>query len=90
MPVTVKERIEERYERKSIGGIGEQGEVGDELVFGRELKIVSGLGLPVVHGVFLHAHERGIGIGINNAYREIVFRYIFVRFSRKNRLSLLL
>ena len=34
MTVAVKKRVEERYQCKGICGIGEQGEVGDELVLG--------------------------------------------------------
>ncbi len=66
MSVAVEEGVEERYQRQSVGGIGEQGEVGDELVFGRDLKVVSGLGLAVVHGVLLHAHECGIRVGLRH------------------------
>ena len=66
MSVAVKEGVEERYQCQCVGGIGEQGKVGDELVFGRDLKIVSRLGLAVVHGVFLHAHERGVGVGLGH------------------------
>ena len=43
--VTVEEGVEERYERERVGGIGEQCEVGDELILGGELKVVAGLGL---------------------------------------------
>ena len=65
-PVTVLERVEERDEREGVGRIGEQGEVGDELVFGRDLQVVARLGLAVVHCVLLHAHERGVGVGLRH------------------------
>ena len=66
MPVTAEEGVEKRYERESVGRIGVQGEVGDELVLGGELQIVSGLGLAVVHRVLFHAHERGVGVGLRH------------------------
>ena len=62
--VTVEEGVEERYARECVCGIGEQGEVGYELVLGRELQVVARLGLAVVHRVLLHAHERGVGISL--------------------------
>ena len=66
MAVTAEERVEERYEGECVGGIGEQREVGDELIFGRDLKVVAGLGLSIVHGVLLHAHECGIRVGLRH------------------------
>ena len=39
-------------------------EVGDELVLRAYLQVVARLGLPVVHRVFLHPHESGVGIGL--------------------------
>ena len=66
MSVAVEEGVEERYQRQRVGRIGEQGEVGDELVFGRDLKVVSGFGLTVVHRVFFHAHERGVLVGFRH------------------------
>lgn len=41
MPVSVGKRVEERYERESVGGIVEQCVIGDELVFGGYLQIVA-------------------------------------------------
>ena len=38
--------------------------VGDELVLGGYLDVVSGLGLAVHHVVLLHPHERGVGVGL--------------------------
>ena len=64
MPVSVGKRVEERYERESVGGIGEQCVIGDELVFGGYLQIVAWLGLAVVHRVLFHAHERRVGVGL--------------------------
>lgn len=66
MSVTVEEGVEERYQRQRVGGIREQGEVGYELVFGRDLKVVSGFGLTVVHRVFFHAHERRVVVGLRH------------------------
>ena len=43
-----------------VAGVGEQAEVHQELVLGGDLQVVAGLGLPVVHRVLLHAHERGV------------------------------
>ena len=54
MSVSAEKRVEERYERECVGGIVEEGEVGDELIFGRDLQIISRLGLTVVHRVLLH------------------------------------
>ena len=62
------EGVEERNERQCIGRVGKQSEVYEKLVFSTYLQIISGLGLPVLHGVFFHTHECGIrislGIGI--------------------------
>ena len=66
MCVTVKKRVEERYERECIRRIGEQCKVGDELVLGGDLQVVAGLGMAVVHGIFLHAHESGIRVGLRH------------------------
>ena len=41
-------------------GLGNRGEVGDELDFGGNLQVLSGHGLAVVHGVLFHVHERGV------------------------------
>ena len=60
--IAFKEEVEEWNEGKRVSGIGEQCEVGDELVLGGNLKIVSGLGLTVVHRILFHAHERSIGV----------------------------
>lgn len=86
--VTAKERAKERYQREGIGGIGKQGEVGDELVLGGDLKVVAGLGLSVVHRVLLHPHERGVGVclrhGVALAYllqaAVILFELVAVLF----------
>ena len=55
---------EERNERQCIGRVGKQSEVYEKLVFSTCLHIISGLGLPVLHGVFLHTHECGIRISL--------------------------
>jgi len=60
--------MEERNERERVCRIGEEGEVGNELVLCGYLQVVSGFGLAVVHGILLHAHEGGVmvclGIGV--------------------------
>ena len=56
--------MEERYEGQCIGWVGKQSEVYEELVLGTYLQIISGFGLSVSHGVFFHAHEGGIRIGL--------------------------
>ena len=40
------------------------GVMRNELVLRGYLHVVARLGLPVVHRVFLHAHERGIVVGL--------------------------
>ena len=53
-------------------GLGKQTEVCDELVFSTYLQIISGFGLPVLHGIFFHAHECGtrIGLGIGVTFSK--------------------
>ena len=58
------EGVEKRNEGQRIGRVGKQSEVYDELVFSACLQIISGFGLPIPHGVFFHAHECGIRIGL--------------------------
>ena len=55
---------EEGPHRERVPRIGEEAEVGDELVLRAYLQVVARLGLPVVHRVFLHPHESGVGIGL--------------------------
>ena len=64
--------MEKRYEGQCIGRVGKQTEVCDELVFSTYLQIISGFGLPVLHGIFFHAHECGtrIGLGIGVAFSK--------------------
>ena len=38
--------------------------IGDELILGGDLYVVSGFELPVEHGILLHAHECGIRIAL--------------------------
>ena len=47
-----------------VGGPPEDAVVGDELVLGGYLHVVSRLGLPVVHRVLLHVHEGRVSIGL--------------------------
>ena len=53
-------------------GLGNRPEVCDELVFSTYLQIISGFGLPVLHGIFFHAHECGtrIGLGIGVTFSK--------------------
>ena len=55
---------EEGSHRERVPRIGEKAEVGDELALRAYLQVVARLGLPVVHRVLLHPHERGVGIGL--------------------------
>lgn len=64
--VAVLEGGHEGHEREGITGIGEKVEVGNELAVGGYLQVVSGLGLPVVHGILLHTHEGGTGISLGH------------------------
>lgn len=53
-------------------------EIGYELILCRYLQIVSRLGLPVVHGIFLHTHECrvlirfGIGVALAQFFQMII------------------
>ena len=60
MAVTLHEGVAERNEGQRVRGIGEEGEVRDELVLRSDLQVVAGLGLSVVHRILLHPHECGI------------------------------
>ena len=53
-------------EGQRVGRVRKEGEVCDELVLGGYLQVVAGLGLSITHGVFLHAHECGRGIGLGD------------------------
>ena len=64
MVIALLKGVEERYEGQCIGWVGKQPEVYEELVLGTYLQIISGFGLSVSHGVFFHAHEGGIRIGL--------------------------
>ena len=55
---------EEGPHRERVPRIGEEAEVGDELVLRAYLKVVAWLNLPVVHRVLLHPHERGVGVSL--------------------------
>lgn len=62
LSISVTERRQERYERALVSRSPVDAIVGDELVLGGYLDVVSRLCLPVVHRVLLHTHERGIWI----------------------------
>ena len=64
--------MEKRDEGQCIGRVGKQTEVCDKLVFSTYLQIISGFGLPVLHGIFFHAHECGtrIGLGIGVTFSK--------------------
>ena len=49
---------------KAVCRVGEQCKVGDELVFGSDLQIVSGFCQSIVHGILLHVPEGGIFVGL--------------------------
>ena len=83
MAVTLHEGIAERDEGQRVSGIGEEGEVRDELVLRSDLQVVAGLGLSVVHRILLHAHEGGIGVrlaeGVSLAERFLLLFIICKR-----------
>ena len=53
-------------------GLGNRQKSVIKLVFSTYLKIISGFGLPVLHGIFFHAHECGtrIGLGIGVTFSK--------------------
>jgi len=48
-----------------------EGIVQDELSVGTDLRVVSGLELPVSHVVLLHPHERGVGVCLGVAVAPV-------------------
>jgi len=60
--------LQERDHGQCIRRVREECKIGDELVLGADLKVVTGLRLPVTHGILLHSHESCVlvrlGIGI--------------------------
>ena len=60
--------MQERYQGQCIRRVREECKIGDELIFGADLKVVTGLCLAVTHGILLHSHESSVivrfGIGI--------------------------
>lgn len=62
--IAVEERFHEWDEGERVGRIGEQGKVGDELVFRGYLEIITRLDLPVVHYLLLHTHKGGVRVGL--------------------------
>ena len=82
--VTAGKRAEGGYQGERVAGVLEQAEVKDELVFRPYLQVVARLGLPVVHRVLLHAHERGVGVGFGvgvAAAEDAQFPVIFAKFA---------
>ena len=49
-------------------GFGKSAKIGNELVLGADLEVVTGLCLAVTHGILLHSHESSVlvrfGIGV--------------------------
>lgn len=62
--VSLMEGAEERYHGKRVGAAVVEAIVDDELVLRRYLQVVAGFGLPVVHGILLHAHEGRVRVGL--------------------------
>ena len=60
--------MKERDQGQCIRRVREERKIGDELVLGADLKVVTGLCLTVAHGILLHSHESGVivrlGIGV--------------------------
>ena len=55
----------------SVTGTLIEGIVQDELSVGTDLRVVSGLELPVPHVVLLHPHERGVGVCLGVAVAPV-------------------
>ena len=66
-PVPGLERVKEGDESPLVCRSPEDVVIGDELVLGGYLDIVSRLGLSVVHRVLLHPHESGVRVGFAEA-----------------------
>ena len=58
---------EEGRKGRRVHRVPVESEVGDVLILCSYLKIIAGLGLAVVHRVLLHAHERGVRVGLGVA-----------------------
>ena len=59
-----------------------EGIVQDELSVGTDLRVVSGLELPVPHVVLLHPHERGIGVCLGvvvTPVENLSLRFVFLQ-----------
>ena len=60
--------MQERYHSQRVRRVGKKCKIGNELVLGGNLKVVTGFGLSVTHGILLHPHESSIlvrlGIGV--------------------------
>lgn len=60
--------MQERNQGQCIRRVREECKIGDELIFGADLKVVTGLRLSVAHGILLHSHKSSVlvrlGIGI--------------------------
>ena len=78
--VTSGKRVEERDHGKRVSGRLEQAEVKDELVLRPQLQVIARLGLPVVHGVLLHAHERGVMVGFRIGVAAVKDAQLFIIF----------
>ena len=61
--VTFGKRVEERDHGQCIPGGLKQAEVKNELILRSYLKVITRSGLPAVHRILFHAHERGVRIG---------------------------
>ena len=49
--------MQERYQGQCIRRVREEGKIGDELVLGADLKVVTGLRLSVAYGILLHSQS---------------------------------
>src|SRR5574344_37915 len=54
--IALSKGIKERNKRECIRWIWKESEIGNKLILCCYLQVVSGFGLTIVHGVFLHAH----------------------------------
>jgi len=70
--------LQERYHGQCIRRVREECKIGNELVLGADLKVVTGLCLAVTHGILLHSHESsvivcfGIGVPVLQRVRMVV------------------
>ncbi len=82
-----EKRLQERNQGQCIRRVREECKIGDELIFGADLKVVTGLRLSVAHGILLDSHKSsvlvrlGIGIPLLECFQmAVVFLFVPVFF----------